>query len=58
MLESLGNNFMKNLNKPILELKNLIVEFNTGHKQKIHAVSDISISISKGETLGLVGESG
>ncbi|MCP4021105.1 MAG: ATP-binding cassette domain-containing protein [Desulfobacteraceae bacterium] len=49
---------MKNKNRPLLELSNIVVEFNADHGEKIHAVSDISFAIFKGETLGLVGESG
>ncbi len=42
----------------LLCVKNLTVQFNAGHGQKVHAVSDVSFQIQKGETLGLVGESG
>ena len=42
----------------LLEGKNLTKEFPAGHGKKIHAVSDVSIRIYEGETLGLVGESG
>jgi len=49
---------MKTADSPILELKNLVVEFNVGQGQKLHAVSGISFHIDKSETFGLVGESG
>ena len=39
-------------------VKNLVVEFYIGRRSKIHAVSDVSFQIDRGETLGLVGESG
>ena len=42
----------------LLSVKNLTVHFNAGAGQKIQAVSDVSFQIRKGETLGLVGESG
>ncbi len=41
----------------LLEVDNLVVEFRSGH-QRVHAVSDVSFTVRKGETLGLVGESG
>jgi len=42
----------------LLCVKNLTVEFPAGRGRKVHAVSDVSFRISRGETLGLVGESG
>ena len=49
-------------NKPIIEVRNLKEYFNinTGlfRSKPLKAVDDISFSINKGETLGLVGESG
>mgnify|MGYP001198820553 FL=1 len=42
----------------LLSVENLVMEFPSGRKQKVHAVSDISFDIQKGETLGIVGESG
>ena len=44
-------------NKALLEVKNLKKYFQT-KRGMLHAVDDINISIKKGETLGLVGESG
>ncbi|MBR6089625.1 MAG: ABC transporter ATP-binding protein [Anaerolineaceae bacterium] len=41
----------------LLEVKNLTKYFPAGNK-KVHAVDDVSFSISRGKTLGLVGESG
>ncbi|MBQ8075249.1 MAG: ABC transporter ATP-binding protein [Oscillospiraceae bacterium] len=40
-----------------LEVKNLVVEY-TSDKQVIHAVNNASFSLKRGETLGLVGETG
>ena len=42
----------------LLEARHLVKEFPAGGKKKVHAVSDISLKIYEGETLGLVGESG
>lgn len=42
---------------PLLEVKNLKKYFQTP-KGTLHAVDDISFSIEKGRTLGVVGESG
>ncbi|MBS1848271.1 MAG: ABC transporter ATP-binding protein [Actinobacteria bacterium] len=42
----------------LLSVEHLVVEFPAGRGRKVHAVSDLSIDIRKGETLGLVGESG
>lgn len=41
----------------VLSVENLRVTFDVGDKQ-IQAVSDVSFDVAKGETLGLVGESG
>ncbi|MGE6755299.1 ABC transporter ATP-binding protein [Rossellomorea sp. NPDC071047] len=42
----------------LLEIKNLKQYFNPGKPNMVKAVDDISFDIYKGETLGLVGESG
>jgi len=43
----------------ILEVKNLIKEFRTpGSKAVVHAINNVSFNLHKGETLGLIGESG
>ena len=50
---------MKNDGKQVLlDVKNLKKYFNVGNKKILKAVDDISLQIYKGETLGLVGESG
>jgi len=45
------------MSEVLLEVKNLKKYFDTP-KGKLHAVDDISFSLDKGKTLGLVGESG
>ena len=47
-----------NGNETILDVKDLVVEFNARKRHKVHAVSGVSFQIARGETLGLVGESG
>jgi oligopeptide transport system ATP-binding protein len=42
----------------LLEIQNLKLYFNEGKPNMVKAVDDISFDIYKGETLGLVGESG
>ena len=46
------------MSEVLLEARNLNKDFPAGRKKKIHAVSDVSLRICEGETLGLVGESG
>lgn len=42
----------------VLRIENLVVEFPVGRHQVVHAVSDLSFDVRRGETLGIVGESG
>ena len=42
----------------LLEARDLTKEFPAAGKKTVHAVSDVSLQIREGETLGLVGESG
>ena len=45
------------MSTPLIETKHLKKYFDTP-RGKLHAVDDISISIERGKTLGIVGESG
>lgn len=46
------------MSKAFIEIEGLRKFFNVGNNRILKAVNDISFSIHKGETLGLVGESG
>ncbi len=46
------------LQRPLLRIEEIVVEFPAAQCQKVHAVSGVSLDIHHGETLGLVGESG
>lgn len=46
------------MSENILEVKNLSKSFKVGKNMYLKAVDDVTFSIKKGETLGLVGESG
>ena len=45
------------MNDELIQVKNLKKYFKTG-RGLLHAVDDVSFSIEKGETIGVVGESG
>lgn len=47
-----------NAEKPYIEVKNLKKYFRLSRKEILKAVDDVSFIINKGETVGLVGESG
>ena len=54
-----GTEHLRPASETLLRAENLTVEFPVGRTGlKVHAVSDISIDVREGETLGLVGESG
>ena len=54
-----GTAHLRPASEALLRAENLVVEFPVGSTGlKVHAVSDISLDILPGETLGLVGESG
>ena len=42
----------------VLRVEGLTVEFPAGRGRTVHAVSNVSFDVAKGETLGIVGESG
>ena len=43
---------------PLLEVKNLQVDFTTDSKKAVHAVRDASFSVYPGQWVAIVGESG
>ncbi len=43
---------------PLLEIKNLKVDFPSGGSRTLHAVDGVTLSLEKGDVLGIVGESG
>jgi peptide/nickel transport system ATP-binding protein len=53
-----GTAHLRQPSETLLQVTNLHVEFPAGGGRTVYAVSGISFDIAKGETLGLVGESG
>jgi peptide/nickel transport system ATP-binding protein len=53
-----GDAHLRGSDESLLRVENLVVEFRSGRGQTVHAVTDISLDVLPGETLGLVGESG
>jgi len=53
-----GTAHLRPTGEALLRVEDLTVEFPVGRNRVVHAVSGISFDIVKGETLGLVGESG
>jgi peptide/nickel transport system ATP-binding protein len=52
-----GTAHLRDDEEALLRVEHLVVEFST-HGGTVHAVSDVSLDILQGETVGLVGESG
>lgn len=50
--------YMSTTNETLVEIKHLKKYFNMGRKGDLKAVDDLSFSINRGETVGMVGESG
>ena len=53
-----GTAHLRSADETLLRVENLVVDFPAGRGRKVSAVSNVSLDISAGETLGLVGESG
>ncbi|MGN1248844.1 MAG: ABC transporter ATP-binding protein [Candidatus Spyradocola sp.] len=49
---------MEQRNETLLQVNNLSVDFKVDRKHSLHAVRNISFEVKRGETLGIVGESG
>ena len=53
-----GTAHLRNGDDVVLSVRDLVVEFPAGRSRTVHAVSGISLDVKRGETLGIVGESG
>lgn len=57
-MAGIGSAHLRSPDDVMLRVEHLTVEFPAGRQRVVHAVSDVSFDLAKGETLGLVGESG
>lgn len=57
-MAGIGDAHLRGADDALLRVENLVVEFKSGRGQVVHAVTDVSLDVLQGETLGLVGESG
>jgi peptide/nickel transport system ATP-binding protein len=58
-MAGVGTAHLRSPDEVLLRVEHLVVEFPAGRKGlKVNAVTDVSIDVKPGETLGLVGESG
>ncbi len=53
-----GSAHLRGADEVLLRVENLVVDFPAGRGRKVSAVANISFDVARGETLGLVGESG
>ncbi len=53
-----GTDHLRPADDTLLRVEHLEVRFPAGKGRAVHAVSDLSLDLKEGETLGLVGESG
>lgn len=53
-----GTAHLRDADAALLRAEHLVVEFPAGSGRTVHAVSDVSLDLVEGETLGIVGESG
>jgi len=53
-----GHAHLRELDDAVLQVRDLEVTFGSGRAPRVQAVSGVSFDIARGETLGIVGESG
>ncbi len=53
-----GTAHLRDRDDIVLRVEGLTVEFPAGRGRTVHAVTNVSFDVAKGETLGIVGESG
>jgi peptide/nickel transport system ATP-binding protein len=53
-----GRAHLRDAGDVVLGVDDLVVEYKAGAGKQVHAVSGVSLDVLRGETLGLVGESG